>query len=111
MQLRQVHIKKREVVGKLRGRDIYLIETHERLALIATHQNGQLVTLGAGPVSGVAKFLAEKREPDIRWSECLTKSEADKELVCPLCKQCDTPQDCMCLYRDGYVDVNPTKIN
>jgi hypothetical protein len=110
MNLKQVHIKKREVVGKLRGRDVYHVETHGGLSIICCHQNGQLITVGAGPMRSVAQFIAEKKEPEIRWSEAMLKSDADKELVCPLCRQLDIVAECLCVYRDGYVLANPPKI-
>jgi hypothetical protein len=109
MELKRVHIKKQEVIGTLNGRDVILVETHGGLAMVAAHKGGRLVTIGCGPLASVAKFLAEKREPDIQWSEQIMKSESDKELVCPLCHQLDRPEDCMCLYRDGFVPAKPFK--
>lgn len=99
MKLTRSQIKKQEVIGKLRGRDVLGIETHGGLFLVAAHRNGQLVTVGAGPHRAVAKYIAEHKEPDIRWSECLIKSDADQDMVCPTCRQLDRPDECLCVYR------------
>jgi len=109
MRLDKNQIQKREVIGKLNGRDVILITTHGGLSLVAASKNGQLVTLGAGPHPGVSRWLAEKKEPDIIWSTPMMKSEADKDLICPTCGQLDTPQECVCIYRWGFVDKNASK--
>ena len=110
MDLKEVHIKKKEVIGKFNGRDVIMVTTHGGLSICALHKNGSLITVGVGPHPGVAKWIASKKEPSIVFAESMMKSEADKDIVCPLCRQLDTHDECLCIYRDGYVDKNATVI-
>lgn len=97
MKLTGPQIKSREIIGHLENRPVHMIESIGGLHLIVMMKNGNLETLGVGPHRAVAMFVAEKKEPDIVWSEYLTKSGED--LPCPTCKQKDDLDHCLCVLR------------
>ena len=106
MQLLTKQIKNRSVIGTLKGGPVWLLETHGGLSLIAAIKNGVLTTIGAGPHRAVCQFISEKREPDIIWAENMCKSEADRDMTCPTCRQLDDAEHCLCLYRWGMIEPN-----
>ena len=106
MNLTTKQIKSREVVGDLNGNPIFLIQTAGGLHLMAVNKGGVLTTLSAGPHRAVCAFIAEKREPSIHWAENMCKSEADRDLTCPYCRQPDDKEHCLCLYRWGMIEPN-----
>jgi hypothetical protein len=65
----------RKKVGKLGDDQIFEIGLIGGLHLIAKAQpGGKSEILGAGPHRAVARHIAQKRNPDIRWTE-LSKSD------------------------------------
>lgn len=98
MKIGKEQIKNREVIGQLAGKPVHLIESIGGLHLIVMAKSGTIKTLGAGPHRAIAMHVAELKEPDIQWAEYLTKSEDSK---CPLCRQKDHPNYCLCLLRQA----------
>lgn len=64
----------RKTVGKLDGDAIVELATKGGLHLIVRAKRGKTETLGAGAHRAISRFIAEKREPNIQWTE-LSKSE------------------------------------
>jgi len=100
MNLSGPQIKNRSIVGTLDRKPVHMIETLGGLHLIVMAEEGLVKTLGAGPHRAIAMFTAERKRPDIKWNEDLTKNLESN--TCPLCKQDDTYRTCLCLYREGY---------
>lgn len=65
----QIELKKK--VGTAKGKDVWHVKTKGGLHLI-TDAGGRL--LGSGPHRSVARFLAQKFEPDVVFTE-LSKSD------------------------------------
>ena len=92
-------IKNKSIIGSLHGKPVHMVETSGGLHLIVAYEDGILKTLGAGPHRAVAMFVAEKKEPDVKWAEDLNKSEDFMETHCPTCHQEDSPSSCLCILR------------
>jgi len=78
MQIDERHIATRRKIGHLGDDDVYHVATTGGLHLmIAVNKakRGSYRTLGAGPHVGLARFIAEKAEPQMVVDE-LAKSEA-----------------------------------
>ena len=77
MQLDERHIAKKRRIGHVGDDDVYHVATtgglHLMIAVNKT-KKGSYKTLGAGPHEGIARFLAEKNEPQMVVDE-LAKSE------------------------------------
>ena len=78
MRISPEHIKSKSVIGENgSGHPIVMIETKGGLYACFTKNNdGEIIALGAAPHREIAKFLAEKRDPDIKWKESLDKNES-----------------------------------
>ncbi len=74
MNIKQVHIASKRRVGSLHGQPVVEILLKGGLCLVTTLKNGKPCTIGAGPHVGVARWMAEKNEPDCQLTE-LSKSE------------------------------------
>jgi len=86
MNLDRKHIKKKEVIGKLRQQPVYLVETKGGLHLVFANSSRGYEPIGTGPHKAVALWMAEKREPDVQWLS-LRKSEetfSAEEVACIL---------------------------
>lgn len=84
MRLDSKHIKKKEVVGILRGNPVHMVETTGGLHLIFAMHDGRYEPIGTGPHKAVAMWMAEKKEPALQWS-ALKKSRqqyTQEELSC-----------------------------
>ena len=69
----QIALKKR--VGTLHGRPVMQLTTKGGLVMIVCQKNeGENFIASAGPHPAIAKYIAEKKEPDIVFSE-LSKSD------------------------------------
>ena len=86
MKIPREQIETRKIAGKTEsGSPVVYIATKGGLhAFFAKNGEGQTEALGAAPHRAIAKFLAEKKDPKIKWeddflekSEDLAKSEGD----------------------------------
>lgn len=78
MKIESGHIDKKEIAGKTKdGRHVVYVATHGGLhAFFVKSDSGEVVAIGAAPHKAIGKFLAEKKEPGIKWNEdFLSKSE------------------------------------
>jgi hypothetical protein len=79
MKIEPGHIDKKEIAGTTKdGKNVVYIATHGGLhAFFIKSDSGEIVAIGAAPHKAIGKFLAEKKEPGIKWKEdFLGKSEA-----------------------------------
>lgn len=77
MNLDKEHIATKKKIGRLKSSDVWHIATTGGLHLVVAldaHGKGAYRTLGVGPHSGMARFIAEKAEPDL-IIDSLAKSE------------------------------------
>lgn len=74
MDLKKEHISYKKVVGKLDGQSVFEIATTGGLHLIVSHKNNKPETVSVGPHAAVARYIAEKRNPEIQWTE-LSKAD------------------------------------
>lgn len=76
MQLQAKHLASKKQVGTLKGKPVFHLETTGGLNLFITADGagGNAKVLSTGPVRAVARYIAEKREPDLILNE-LSKSE------------------------------------
>lgn len=69
------HTKSKRKIGTLHGQPVVELETTGGLHLIVAPDGNSVKVLGTGPHRAVARFIAEKNEPDLRITE-LSKSDA-----------------------------------
>lgn len=74
MDLPADQIQFKREVGKLNGEAVCHIAYKGGLNVIAAKKSGRLKLIALGPHQAVAKHLASKYEPDIKW-ESFAKSE------------------------------------
>lgn len=61
-------------IGTLRGKPVIEFVTKGGLHLVVSDKDGKPEILGSGPHRCISRFIAEKREPDITFTE-LSKSD------------------------------------
>jgi hypothetical protein len=66
--------RKPKKIGKLNGKDVQHLVTKGGWHVVVGTKDGQFEPLGVGPHPAVARFEAQRRAPDIQWTE-LNKSE------------------------------------
>lgn len=78
MKIEAGHIDKKEVAGKTGdGRNVVYVSTMGGLhTFFCKDEKGDIVSIGAAPHKAIAKFLALKKEPSIKWNEEFSKSES-----------------------------------
>jgi hypothetical protein len=74
MQIDQKHLARKKQVGSLKGKPVFHLETTGGLSVYVSGAGGNFQVISSGPHPGVARYMAEKREPDIQLTE-LSKSE------------------------------------
>jgi hypothetical protein len=74
MNIQPHHVASKKRIGTLHGQPVVEILLKGGLTLVTTLKDGKPKTIGAGPHRAVARWMAEKAEPDITMSE-LSKSE------------------------------------
>jgi hypothetical protein len=72
MKVPTSEIETKKKVGKLGSKGVWMVKTRGGLFLIATDGGGEVI--GSGPHRAVAKAIAQRRNPDLEWTE-LSKSE------------------------------------
>lgn len=72
---KQIDPKKGKIrIGSIKGQPVYSMFTRGGLALILKSQNGISKLLAMAPHRGLAKYIAQQKEPDLCFDE-LSKSE------------------------------------
>lgn len=64
----QIRGKPRKV-GKVGANPVWELESKGGLSMICVDRDGKLETIGSGPLSAVARHIAENREKEIAWTE------------------------------------------
>lgn len=75
MKITPNDIASKKVIGKLRDKNVTELVTTGGLHIVATDNGGDIKILGTGPHRAIARYLAEKSEPDLVIHE-LSKSDA-----------------------------------
>lgn len=68
------HVLSKKVVGKLNGKPVMEVKTTGGYNLVVTMKGGSVEVLGVGPHRAISRYIAERKEPDLEWTE-LSKSE------------------------------------
>lgn len=69
-----VDIASKKKIGLLKGRPVVELVLKGGLHMVVTKEDGgKTEILGTGPHRAVSRFIAEKNQPDIQWTE-LSKS-------------------------------------
>lgn len=61
-------------IGQLNGKPVFHMRTKGGLHMVATYGSGGLNIIGSAPHRAIATHIAQKKEPDVEWSE-LSKGE------------------------------------
>jgi hypothetical protein len=80
MKISADQIEKRTIAGTTKDGNpiVYVITKGGLHAFFSKSKDGEIETLAAAPHRAIAKWLAEKRSPDISWKEVdLEKAEID----------------------------------
>lgn len=77
MNISKEHIDYRKQIGKIKksGAAAHEVRTTGGLYLVVVQDGNKLKTLGSGPHRGVARYIAEKNEPDLLITD-LSKSDS-----------------------------------
>jgi hypothetical protein len=76
MKIPEKHIEIKEIAGKLHGEPVVYIKTLGGLHAIFAKADDKIISLGAAPHKAIAMFLAEKKDPAIKWNEEFSKSDS-----------------------------------
>lgn len=74
MNISSEHILSKKKVGKIGNVPVIEIATTGGLHLVFAAKGGKFENLGAGPHRAVARHIAQKREPEIQWTD-LSKAD------------------------------------
>lgn len=77
MKIDKDQIAETFIAGKTEdGRNVVYVATHGGLhAFFCKDKDGNVSAIGAAPHKAISRFLAEKKEPGIKWGEEFGKSE------------------------------------
>jgi hypothetical protein len=76
MQIKQDMIAEKKVVGKTsEGNPVVMVLTHGGLYAFFAKRNNETETLGLSPHKAIGAWMAEKKDPSIKWSDGFLKSE------------------------------------
>ena len=81
MEVKPHDIKSKRIVGKLGDSPVVELVTKGGLNMLVMRKNIGMEVLGAGPHAAISKFIAEKKEPDIEWTELSKSSEGYPKLI------------------------------
>jgi len=70
--------QKPKKVGNLHGKPIFHVRTKGGLHVLVMQKAGSFEALGTGPHRAVARFIANKHEPDIVWQEMSKSDHVDE---------------------------------
>lgn len=74
MDIRPEHVQSKKQVGTLKGKPVFQVRTTGGLVLVVASGSGGTNVLGVGPHQGVARYIAEKKEADLKWTD-LSKAD------------------------------------
>ena len=75
MNINEKHIKTKRKIGSIHGKPVVEVVTGGGFHMVATQGEGnKLKILGTGPHRAVARWIAQKTEPDLEITE-LSKSD------------------------------------
>ena len=81
MNVEMKHIASRKRIGTLHGQPVTEVLLKGGLHLVTAVKEGKPRVIGAGPHRAVARWIAEKNEPDVQITE-LSKDEQVSEAGC-----------------------------
>lgn len=73
MDIKQEHVASKKQIGTLKGKPVFQIKTTGGLVMVVLG-GGTPSVLGVGPHQGVARYIAEKKESDLKWTD-LSKAD------------------------------------
>jgi hypothetical protein len=66
-------------VGKVGSHPVWEMESKGGLSMVTVDREGKLETIGSGPLSAIARHIAENREKDIVWTEIRKSDYVDPQ--------------------------------
>lgn len=74
MDIKKEHIAYKKTVGRVGKSQVMELGTTGGLHLVIVQKDGKPVVAGSGPHAAVARYIAQKQNPDIEYTE-LSKSD------------------------------------
>ena len=74
MDIKPEHVASKKQVGTLKGKPVFQVRTTGGLVLVVASGSSGTSILGVGPHQGVARYIAEKKESDLKWTD-LSKAD------------------------------------
>lgn len=103
MNVQPRHIASKKRIGSRRdGTPVIEVLTKGGLYLVLTHEGGKPKTIGAGPHRAVARFMAEKAEPDITITELSKADYVPEESIRSVLPKYEAVRD----YVNGLLDAD-----
>jgi hypothetical protein len=93
MNIRSVEIASKKHIGSLKGRPVFEIATKGGYHLVCSPKGAGIEYLGAGPHRAVARFIAKKRERDLKISDLAKADHVEPEFFQHLLPQCEALTD------------------
>jgi hypothetical protein len=87
VDIQEKHIQTKKRIGTLRGQPVVEVLTKGGFYLVVTQKNGALLTLGTGPHRAVARYIAQKREPDMTVMELSKSDHLDEQAILSVFKK------------------------
>jgi hypothetical protein len=81
MELTQEQIESVDPIGQLDDKKVYRVVTKGGLNLVVINKNAKTKILGAAPHKALAKYIAEKEEPEIQWTELAKSEPLDQSVI------------------------------
>jgi hypothetical protein len=79
MKIEENQIAQKEIVGKTGdGEPVVMILTHGGLYAFFSKKDKTIESLGMAPHRAIAAWMAEKKDPSIKWKDGFLKSETNK---------------------------------
>jgi hypothetical protein len=80
MRIEPQFIESKAIVGKNEDGNpiVYIVSKGGLHAFFSKNKEGEIISLGAAPHRGIAKYLAEKKDKDIKWDDNFNKGELTK---------------------------------
>lgn len=84
MDIKQEHIAYKKTIGKLDGKPVFELGTTGGLHLVIVSKGGSTEVKGTGPHPEIARYIAQKQEPKIQYTELSKSDYMEPYLFMPL---------------------------
>lgn len=87
MEIQERHIKERKRIGTLKGEPVIEVLTRGGLWMVVCKKNEKPATLGTGPHRAVARYVAQKLNPDMLMTELSKSDHVDEASILSVFEQ------------------------